>query len=180
MKVCKICKKEKSLDQFRDFKIKNGYSKHPYCKECARLDMKRRRDEKRALKVVHIPKIKENTNYLANRKLTYELIVSKEMGKLTKDAERMFLLMIKNISRKFRYANPDDRLDCESEAAYQIFKNWKSFDPDKSENSFAFVTEVLKRGFAQGFNRIYKKNDDGGYWNPTPFSVMFNDGHINI
>jgi hypothetical protein len=122
-----------------------------------------------------------NKNYISNKELTYELIVSVSSGKLTRKAEYMIYLIIKNVSRKFRYKNEDDRADCEAEAAYQIFKNWHNFNVDINNNAFAFVTEIIKRGYAQGFNRIYKKDYiTGEYIDIIPFSVLFRDSSSGI
>jgi hypothetical protein len=123
--------------------------------------------------------VTKDPNYIDNKLLTIELIVSLAAGKLTKRAENMFILMNKNLSKKFMYRNEDDRQDCLSEGLYQVFKNWHNFNPDKSDNAFAYISEIIKRGQAQGFNHINKKVD-GDYINAIPLSHLFTDGEINI
>jgi hypothetical protein len=103
--------------------------------------------------------------YLSNKELYKEIIISKAMGKLTKEAEKMLHLLGKNIMRKFHYNNPDDYKDCLSEGMYQLYKNWMLFDENKTENAFAYFTEVFKRGVGQGFNRLYKKDYLTGEYN---------------
>ena len=98
--------------------------------------------------------------YLNNKDLYKEIIISKEMGKLTKEGERMLYLLGKNIIRRFSYSNPDDRMDCLQEGMLQLYKNWMLFDEFKSNNPFAYYTEVFKRGVAQSFNRNYQKKGD--------------------
>lgn len=98
--------------------------------------------------------------YLSNKELYCEIIVSKEMGKLTKDAERMLILLCKNVIRKMYYVNPDDKLDCLQTAYLHVFQNWYNFDEMKGNNAFAYFTEVIKRGLAQGWRKIHRKKGD--------------------
>lgn len=101
--------------------------------------------------------------YLSNKDLYCEILVSKAMGKLTRPAEKMLILLGKNIIKKFYYSNPDDRHDCLQNGYIQIFSNWYSFDENKGDNCFAYFTEVFKRGIAAGFNQIHKlKGDEEG------------------
>ena len=108
------------------------------------------------------PKAK-NKDYISNKELYCEIIMSKAMGKLTRPAERMLILLGKNIIKKFYYSNPDDKHDCLQNGYIQIFSNWASFDENKSDNAFSYYTEIFKRGIAAGFNRIHKlKGDEDG------------------
>ena len=115
--------------------------------------------------------------YLNNKDLYKEIIISKEMGKLTKEGERMLYLLGKNIIRKFSYTNPDDRMDCYQEGMLQLYKNWMLFDEFKSNNPFAYYTEVFKRGVAQSFNRNYIKKS-GEYMSSRIISIhnFYEDG----
>ena len=110
----------------------------------------------------HIKKVRSKV-YLSNKDLYCEILVSKAMGKLTKPAEKMLILLGKNIIKKFYYSNPDDRHDCLQNGYIQIFSNWYSFDENKGENCFSYYTEIFKRGIAGGFNQIHKlKGDEEG------------------
>ena len=50
-------------------------------------------------------------------------------------------------------------------------------NPDKSENAFAYFTEVAKRGFAKGWNKLHPKkyagtiSMDGGYDNEGIYTI---------
>lgn len=103
---------------------------------------------------------KKTKHYLSNKDLYKELIISKAKGKLTPQAQRMMVLLGKNIIRKFRYRNPDDYYDCLQNGYIDIFANWHSFDENKSENAFAFVTEIFKRSAAKGWNKLYRLRGD--------------------
>jgi len=100
--------------------------------------------------------------YLNNKELYKEIIVSKAMGKLTPEAEKMFILLGKNLIKKFHYKDPDDRLDCYQTAMLSVFRNWHNFDEVKSNNAFAYFSEIFKRGAAAGFGQIHKRID--GVW----------------
>lgn len=104
------------------------------------------------------PKVKKK--YLSNKDLYCELIVSKAKGKLTRQAETMLILLAKNVVKKMYYQNPDDKLDCLQTAYLCVFQNWYSFDELKGDNCFAYFTEVIKRGLAQGWNKMYKLKGD--------------------
>lgn len=114
---------------------------------------------------------KYNNMYFDNKMAFYQMVVSKAQGKLTPKLLQMCMKIVKGVSRKFRYKNEDDRWDCESYAIEMIVKNWYLFDTDKYDNIMAWVTEVVKRGFALQFKRLQKTrlntisydstNDDG-------------------
>ncbi len=97
--------------------------------------------------------------YLNNKELYKEIIISKAMGRLTKDAEKMLILLAKNVIKRFYYQRTEDKLDCYQNGLLMMFKHWYSFDEIKSQNAFAYYTEVFKRGVAAGYNQLYKKFD---------------------
>lgn len=105
------------------------------------------------------PKVAKK-KYLSNKDLYCELIVSKAKGKLTRQAETMLILLAKNVIKKMSYKDPDDRLDCLQTAYLNVFQNWYSFDENKGDNAFAYFTEIIKRGLAQGWNKMYKLKGD--------------------
>jgi hypothetical protein len=98
--------------------------------------------------------------YLNNKDLHIELIISKSQGKLTAKAQRMIFLLGKNIIKKFSYTDIKDKEDCLQEAYYQVYKNWHCYDENITDNAFAFLSEIFKRGIAQGFNKVYMKKGD--------------------
>jgi hypothetical protein len=97
--------------------------------------------------------------YITAKDLDYQMIVSKAQGRLTREAERMIILLGKNVVKKFYYADPDDKLDCLQSAYLDIFANWYSFDENKGQ-AFSWITEVVKRGLAKGWNQQHKPKGD--------------------
>jgi len=104
--------------------------------------------------------LKAKKKYLSNKDLYCELIVSKAKGRLTKEAERMLILLAKNVIRKMYYNDYNDRLDCLQSAYLDVFSNWYSFDENKGDNAFAYFTEIIKRGMAKGWNARYRLKGD--------------------
>lgn len=95
-------------------------------------------------------------NYLNNRDLYDQIVLSKEQDKLTADAEKMLVLLAERAIRKLSYVNEDDRQDCLQFALLDLLKYWRNFNP-KYTNAFAYFTEIAKRGYAKGWNKIHPK-----------------------
>lgn len=121
-------------------------------------------------------------HYLNNKDLYVEIIISKEIGKLTPRAEKMLMLLTEKIFQKFSYTDYRDRQDIKQTALLYVFKNWYLFNENITTNAFAFYTEVIKRAAAQGYKDIYKKDYlTGEYYRPINFSQLFQeDSEINI
>ena len=104
-------------------------------------------------------------NYLNDRDLYYEMVLSKGKGKLTKKSQDMLILIAYNTIRKKErnYNNSDDKNDCVQQGLLHMFQNWKNFNPKKYDSAFPYFTEIFKRGLADGINIINNKknyNDD--------------------
>lgn len=93
--------------------------------------------------------------HVKNKDLREELIKSKENDKLSAEALDMFILMANKFSQKFKYIYPEDREDCISFAVMDCYRYWKGYDPEKSQNAFAYVTQIIKNGFAKGWRQLY-------------------------
>lgn len=100
--------------------------------------------------------------HIDNKELYYEIIVSKARGKLTRKSVNMLELLgteaIKKMSRRF--FNQDDKMDCYQLGILKMYQNWYNFNENKSENSFAYFTEIFKRALTEQFNELYKKKGD--------------------
>lgn len=122
----------------------------------------------------------KSKNYLNNKDLFNAIVESKEQDKLTPTAEKMLVLIAERAINKLSYVNSEDRDDCLQFALLDLLKYWRNFDP-KYPNAFAYFTEIAKRGYAKGWNKIhpikYKgtlsidrittngASDDGGMFN---------------
>ena len=93
-------------------------------------------------------------NYLNNKDLYNEIVKSKELDKLTPTAEKMFILLAERTINKLTYVSQDDRNDCLQFALLDLLKYWRNFNPNYP-NAFAYFTEIAKRGYAKGWNKIH-------------------------
>ena len=93
-------------------------------------------------------------NYLNNKDLYAEMVLSKEQDKLTPKAEKMLMLLAERAINRMKYVNEDDRNDCLQFAMLDLLKYWRNFNP-KYPNAFAYFTEIAKRGYAEGWNKIH-------------------------
>ena len=119
----------------------------------------------------------ENRQYLNNKELYIEIIISKARGRLTRNAERMLELLAKKTIKKMRYWSNDDRLDCYQSGLLDMFQNWYNFNEEKSINAFAYFTEIFKRGLAKGWNDLYKKKGDNEHQIKLISIESSNDGN---
>jgi len=91
------------------------------------------------------------------RKFTYEIILSKGIGRLTKKSESMIIELVTNAIKKSSYTDPEDELDAIQTSYLNILTNWQNFNPDKTNNAFAYFTEIHKRSIAESLNIWYVK-----------------------
>jgi len=93
-------------------------------------------------------------NYLNNKDFYAAIVESKNQDKLTPTAEKMIVLLAERSIRKLTYVSEDDRNDCLQFALLDLLKYWRNFNPEYT-NAFAYFTEIAKRGYAKGWNKIH-------------------------
>lgn len=93
--------------------------------------------------------------HVKNKDLREELIKSKKQDTLTPEATEMFILMANKFSTKFKYVYEDDKKDCISFAIMDCYQYWRGYNPDKSANAFAYITQIIKNGFGKGWRKLY-------------------------
>ena len=98
--------------------------------------------------------------YLTNKDLYIEIIVSKAQGHLTREAERMLILLAKNVHKKFYYRSMEDKEDCLQQSLLDVLSYWRNFDEEKTTNAFAYFTEIIKRGHAKGWRNLNKNREE--------------------
>lgn len=94
-------------------------------------------------------------HHVKNKDLREALIKSKAQNELTKEALDMFILMADKFSTKFKYIYNEDKEDCISFAIMDCYLYWRGYDPEKSQNAFAYITQIIKNGFAKGWRKLY-------------------------
>lgn len=102
------------------------------------------------------PRGKAGKYYINNREFTGEIIECKKTGVLSKAAVNYFIILANRAIQKLKFSNPLDREDCIQSALLDLVRYWKNFDETKSNNAFAYFTQVSKNGYAKEYKRIYK------------------------
>ena len=128
--------------------------KHKYCGLYTTIEEAIIERDKAIKTLGIIPKY--NNIYFDNKVAYYEIVVSKAQGSLSPKLLKMLCKIVKNVSKKFRYKDEEDRWDCEAYAIEVIIKNWREFDEDKYNNVLAYFTEIVKRGFVLQWKRLQK------------------------
>jgi hypothetical protein len=70
------------------------------------------------------------------------------------------MLLAERAINRMSYVNPDDRQDCLQFALLDLLKYWRGFKPEYP-NAFAYFTEIAKRGYAKGWNKIHPQKYKG-------------------
>ena len=94
-------------------------------------------------------------HHVKNKDLREQLVVSKEADVLTPEALDMFILMANKFATNFTYIYEEDRQDCIAFAIMDCYQYWRGYKPEKSANAFAYITQIIKNGFAKGWRKLY-------------------------
>ena len=98
-------------------------------------------------KAVKGPKTK---NYLNNKDMLAELRRCHEQGKMTDEFAKMIMLLADRYGSKFEYSDYSPHIeDMKAMAVMNVVRAWRSFNPEKSNNPFAYFTQAVKHTFWQ-------------------------------
>jgi hypothetical protein len=104
-------------------------------------------------------KRKNAKNYLNNADLLKELKKSREQNKMTDELAKMFMVLAQKYAGKGRFINYTYNDDLQGFALLTGVKVWRSFDPEKGSNPFAYFTQVFKAAFLQYDNSERRQRD---------------------
>ena len=93
------------------------------------------------------------TIYLNNKELLVEVAKSKEKGRMSDTLAKMLQLLCSKYARKGNFVNYSYNEDMQSYAMLMLVRTWNSFNPEKSNNPFAFFTQCIKNSFIQYLNQ---------------------------
>ena len=97
--------------------------------------------------------------YLTNKELLKQIELSHVKGEMTHDFAKMIMMLTHRYSQRGEYANYSYNNDMQAFALLTVCKVWKSFDPVKSQNPFAYFTQTIKHAFFQFLNSERKHRD---------------------
>ena len=93
------------------------------------------------------------TIYLSNKELLNAIKVAKEKGYMTDTLAKMLQLLCSKYAKKGNFVNYSYNDDMQSYAMMMLVRTWNSFNPEKSNNPFAFFTQCIKNSFIQYLNQ---------------------------
>ena len=88
-------------------------------------------------------------HYVTNAVLLPEVIRAKQLGRITNELARMILLIAERFSCKSNFVGYSFREDMVSFAMVNLMANALKFNPEKSNNPFAFYTTAIRNSFLQ-------------------------------
>ena len=104
--------------------------------------------------------------YIDKKELLDEVIACQANDNtMSQNLQKMMILLVDRVGTKFSYIKEEDREDCKGEALLHLFTNWHQFDIQKTENIFAYLTQIVMNGYHTGFVRMYPQyhSRKGGY-----------------
>jgi len=99
------------------------------------------------------PKKKKKTNYLNNKDLLAQVILSKKQGSMSDTLARMLTMLTSNYSKKNIFASYTYNEDMQAYALMMLVRTWHKFDETRFSNPFAFYTQCIKSSFIQYLNQ---------------------------
>lgn len=88
-------------------------------------------------------------HYVRNKDLLPEIIRCKEKGVVSNELGRMLLLIVNNYAKKGNWSNYTYKDDMKGHAMVHLSNAALKFDPARSNNPFAYYTQVTKNAFIQ-------------------------------
>ena len=85
--------------------------------------------------------------YLNNANLLEELKKFKETTKISEELGDMFMQVASNLSNKANFTGYTWKDEMVSEAVLTCIKYSKNFNPEKSTNAFAYITQICYNAF---------------------------------
>lgn len=92
--------------------------------------------------------------YVNNAKLKAELIKCREKDELSVEAIKMFQLMSTKYITKLKFKYEEDKDDCIAGAVMDCYLYWRSYDPNKSDNAFAYFSTVIRNGWGKQMRKL--------------------------
>jgi hypothetical protein len=86
-------------------------------------------------------------NYVKNDELLKEIIIFKSVGHASEQLGMMLMKIAAHYSSKGSFSGYTWVSDMRSDAVLTCLKYLKNFDPQKSSNAFAYVTQICKNAF---------------------------------
>jgi DNA-directed RNA polymerase specialized sigma subunit len=100
-----------------------------------------------------IPNKKESKDYLSNKQMYIEIIECQRIGKISDKLGKMFLLISQHFSTKKNFSGYSYRSDMISAGIVSCCVAFPKFDPQRSDNPFAYFSQVVFNAYLQTLNK---------------------------
>lgn len=105
-------------------------------------------------------KKKKTKNYINNADMMREIELSHSQGRMTEKLGRMVMELCRRYATHPQYSNIySHEEDMQAFGLLTVAKVWRSFNPEKSNNPFAYFTQILRHAFYQ-YGNMEKKQQD--------------------
>ena len=98
-------------------------------------------------------------NYLNNVDMLAQVRQSLADGKMTDEFTNMMILLTERYGNHPNFCNYTYNDDMKGYAIYMICRTWHRFNPERSDNPFAFFTQCIKHSFYQYLNKEKKQRN---------------------
>jgi DNA-directed RNA polymerase specialized sigma24 family protein len=102
------------------------------------------------------PREKAKMNYLNNKDMLIQFKESKRLGRMTPEFANMMVMLTRRYASRANFMNYTFNEDMQGEALLNVARYWQNFNPDKSDNPFAYFTQTIKNSF---FGTLKKEKD---------------------
>jgi DNA-directed RNA polymerase specialized sigma24 family protein len=98
--------------------------------------------------------------YVNNADLMTQIAISRESGKMTDELGKMLFMLCQRYSTHPDYANIYSyKEDMVAFAMLTVVKVWRSFNPERSNNPFAYFTQIIRHAFYQYLNQEKRQRE---------------------
>jgi hypothetical protein len=98
-------------------------------------------------------------NYLNNVDMLEQVRQSLAAKKMTDEFTNMMILLTERYGNHPNFCNYTYNDDMKAYAIYMICRTWHRFNPERSDNPFAFFTQCIKHSFYQYLNKEKKQRN---------------------
>lgn len=87
--------------------------------------------------------------YIKNKELFEEVVKCKQTGVISDKLAQGFIQIATRYGSKPNFANYTYREDMVAEAIVTLCEKWNQFDPERTQNPFAYFTQIIHNKFLQ-------------------------------
>lgn len=96
---------------------------------------------------------KESSDYLSNKQMLEEIVTCQEKGKISDKLGKMFVLLATHYATKPNFSGYSYKDEFVASGILACCVAFPKFDKKKSDNPFAYFTQVIHHAFLQTLNK---------------------------